>query len=194
MGAANSGGSSFAGMFDGVLGLVTGVPVVFVDEQLIAFAAMHTSAQSPTLIPTEPAPNTEPGTTPTNDANRPPPSPSPSSLCTNSALLDSGMNTTTRNRHYPYSRPTTPRPTGVRMPLRSTAPTPNARGKQDPPTSHAKSSGNHVVRSTGTPLVRLARRRQLALLCHAIRPCCTSLASGVPITHHPSLAYRPICV
>ena len=50
--AGNAGGSSFEVMFDAVLGLVLGCPVVFVDGQLIGFAAMHTPAQGPTPTPT----------------------------------------------------------------------------------------------------------------------------------------------
>ena len=78
MGARNVGEAPFGGMLDTALGLATGVPVVLLHRRLVALAAMHIPAQSLTPTPTRPAQNAEPGTMSTNQANRPPASPSPS--------------------------------------------------------------------------------------------------------------------
>ena len=150
--AGNAGGSPFEGMLDAVLGLATGVPVVFVNGRLVGFAAMQTPPQGPTPTPTAPTP-------PTNQANQPtpppPPSPSPSLSRTNSSASGSGASTMTGNRHHPYPRPTTPLPST----LSPSSPTPNARGRQESATPHTNSNGSSNGSNNGSGSSRQQRKK-----------------------------------
>ena len=142
--ARNAGGCQFERMSDAVLRLAAGVPVVFVNERLIGFPPCTLWLRAPLrlrldLHQTGSAPNTESDTIPTNQANQliPPPPPSGSG---------SSVNTMVVNRHYIYSRPTTPGPTGAQAPLPCTlfpsSPRPNRCGGQEPATYHANSSSS----------------------------------------------------
>jgi len=178
----NTGGNPIEGMLDAVLGLATGVPIVFVNGRPVGFAAMRTPAQGAT--PTGPVPDAQPGTAPgiqANQANLPPP---PSLSRTNSSASGSGANTVTGNRHHPYSRPATPGPIGARAPVSSTlSPSPptltstNARGNQDPAMTH--SSGSRPQRKKwvcpeGTSVRSLveAKEREVGLRCDDLSCMC----------------------
>ena len=189
MDAGNTGdtaGNSFDGILDAVLGLANSVPIVFVNGRPIAFAAMRPSAQAPT--PTGPALNgeREPGMAPSNQANQAnPPQPAlPSRM--NSSPSSSGANTMTRNRHHPYSRSTTPGPTGARAPTvltpsPSTLTPTNARGRQEPAAPHPNSSNSNNrpqrkkwVCPEGTSVRSLveAKERQVGLRCDDLSCMC----------------------
>ena len=179
-GAGNAGdtaGSPFEEVLDAVLGLATGVPIVFVNGRPIGFAAMRPPAQAPT--PTDPAPNAEPGTTPSNQSNPPQP---PLLSRMNSSASGSGSNSITGNRHHPYSRSTTPGPNGARTPTAFTTST-NARGRQEQAVPHPSSNGNSSnsrpqrkkwVCPEGTSVRSLveAKEREVGLRCDDLSCMC----------------------
>jgi hypothetical protein len=177
--AGNTVGSPFEEVLDAVLGLATGVPIVFVNGRPIGFAAMRTPAQAPT--PSGSAPNAEPGTTPLNQANQAdlPRPPLPSRM--NSSASGSGSNTMTGNRHHPYSRSTTPGPTGARTPTAFTAST-NARGRQEQAMPHPSRSNSNNSRpqrkkwvcpeGTSVRLLVEAKEREVGLRCDDLSCMC----------------------
>ena len=124
-----------------VLRLVT---VVFASQWLAGFAAMHTLVQDPT--PTGPALDTEPGTIPANQANQLNPPPPHHRRCrrrTNSNASCSDLNTTTRicATHTRTQRRPGPLAHEHSFAIPSSQ-TPNARGRQEPATSHASSTSS----------------------------------------------------
>ena len=210
MGTGNAGdtaGNPFEGMLDAVLG-IAGVPVVFVNGRPIVFAAMPTPTPAQAATPTEPAPNAEPGMTSSNQTNQANPSqpPPPSRMNSSASSAPStGANTMTGNRHHPYSRSTTPGPTGARAPTGLTpststltpTPTPtNARGRQEPATSHPNSSSNtrtqrkKWVCPEGTSVRSLveAKERQVGLRCDDLSCMCGPEDDDDPPTTSSSLS------
>jgi Ring finger domain len=183
--AGDAGGNPLNGILDAVLGLTAGIPLVFVNGRPIGFAVRPPGqGQAPAMS----TPNAQPGTTPaaTNQTSHANPPPSPSRM--NSNASGAGANTMTGNRHHPYSRPTTPGPTGTRTPtasapsfLTSTLTPTNARGRQGPATPTTWSSSNSDTRlpqrkkwvcPEGTSVRSLieAKEREVGLRCDDL--CC----------------------
>ena len=211
-GAGNTGdaaGNPFDEVLDAVLGFTTTVPIVFINGRPIGFAAMHTPDQVPT--PTGPAPSAEPGTTPLNQANQANPPQPPPPLRMNSSASGSGASTMTGNRHHPYSRPTTPGPTGRAFVdvgierLRAAAMGARA-GRQEPATPHPSSSGNSRpqrkkwVCPEGTSVRSLveAKEREVGLRCDDLSCMCGpeddddfSTTSSSPSSSSPLLVPSP---
>jgi hypothetical protein len=203
--AGNAAGNPFEGMLDAVLGLTTGVPIVFVNGRPIG---MGTPAQAPT--PTGSAPEVQPGTTPSNQINQVnPPQPPPLSRM-NSSTSGSGANTMSGNRHHPYSRPTTPGPTGARpptfFPYALTSAPSNARGRQELGAPHPSGSGNGrpqrkkwvCPEGTSVRLLVEAKEREVGLRCDDLSCMCgpeddddSPTTSSSPSLSTPSLVPLP---